>query len=334
MATFRFRADRWQVQIRRKGSPPVTKTFILKRDAEAWARQTEACLERGDIPAEIRSSSERRTLAEIVIRYRDTISIRKKGHDVERIVLNAFLRDPIAALWADALTQGDFAEYRDRRLLTVCSNTLRREFSTLHHMLEVARSEWSLSLRANPLHKLRVGRSSPHRERRLQSGEECRLMASADQCRSKMIRPFISMALETGMRRGELLKLLWSDVDIEARSVLVRDAKNGSSRHIPLTKRATMVLASLPRDNALVFPMRANAFRLTWERLRKRADLEDLHFHDLRHEAVSRLFELGLTAPEVALVSGHRDARMLFRYAHPMRQRVLQIMDSAGEPPR
>jgi len=70
--------------------------------------------------------------------------------------------------------------------------------------------------------------------------------------------------------------------------------------------------------------MSANAFRLSWERVRKRAGISDLHFHDLRHEAISRFFELGLSVPEVALISGHRDARMLFRYTHPMRETILK----------
>jgi integrase len=75
--------------------------------------------------------------------------------------------------------------------------------------------------------------------------------------------------------------------------------------------------------------MAPNAFRLAWERVRRRAGLDDLHFHDLRHEALSRFFEMGLTTPEVASISGHRDPRMLFRYSHPMRQRVLNVIDRA-----
>jgi integrase len=73
-----------------------------------------------------------------------------------------------------------------------------------------------------------------------------------------------------------------------------------------------------------------DAFRLAWERVRRRADLQDLHFHDLRHEALSRFFEMGLTTPEVASISGHRDLRMLFRDSHPMRQRVLEVINRAS----
>ena len=94
--------------------------------------------------------------------------------------------------------------------------------------------------------------------------------------------------------------------------------KNGSSREVPLSTKAAQVLARQRQrnDTPSPFPVTANGFRLAWDRLRNRAGLSDLRFHDLRHEAISRFFELGLNIPEVAVISGHRDPRMLFRYTH------------------
>ena len=94
--------------------------------------------------------------------------------------------------------------------------------------------------------------------------------------------------------------------------------KNGSSREVPLSTKAAQVLARQRQrnDTPSPFPVTANGFRLAWERLRSRAGLSDLRFHDLRHEAISRFFELGLNIPEVAVISGHKDPRMLFRYTH------------------
>jgi integrase len=88
-------------------------------------------------------------------------------------------------------------------------------------------------------------------------------------------------------------------------------------------------LADLLRTEGKLFPITANAVRLAWDRLVRRAQIEDLHFHDLRHEAISRLFERGLSVPEVAHISGHKDARMLFRYSHAVRERVLEKLDAA-----
>ena len=141
----------------------------------------------------------------------------------------------------------------------------------------------------------------------------------------------IALAIETGLRRGEMLALRWTAVLLPERSLTVAYFKNGSARTIPLTRHAVEVLAKLPRTSPMVFPMSPNALRLAWERIRRRAGCPDLHFHDLRHEAISRFFEMGLTTPEVASISGHRDIRMLMRYAHPMRQRIIEQMDK-GEP--
>lgn len=127
------------------------------------------------------------------------------------------------------------------------------------------------------------------------------------------------------MRRSELLGLLWVDVDWVNSTVLIRNSKNGSPRNIPLSVVAIQVLQMLKdgyeAPDRSVFQVSSNAFQLSWQRCKKRAakthpQILDLRFHDLRHEAISRFFELGLSVPEVALISGHKDVRMLFRYTH------------------
>ena len=120
------------------------------------------------------------------------------------------------------------------------------------------------------------------------------------------------------MRRSEILDLTWKDTSLEQQLAYLPLTKNGTSREVPLSTKAVDVLRDQEsrQDTPIPFPVNANAFRLAWERLRKRADLCDLRFHDLRHEAISRFFEMGLSIPEVAVISGHKDARMLFRYTH------------------
>ena len=122
--------------------------------------------------------------------------------------------------------------------------------------------------------------------------------------------------MATGMRLGELLRARWSDIDRDKRTLHIPETKNGHPRAIPLSSEALRIIDGVTQKNDLLFPLTANAVKLAWRRLAKRAKLGDLHFHDLRHEAISRFFEKGLTVPEVALISGHRDVRMLFRYTH------------------
>ena len=125
------------------------------------------------------------------------------------------------------------------------------------------------------------------------------------------------------MRWGEILAIEWEHIDFKDRILLIPRTKNGHSRTIPLTRTAIQILQSLPgTEGDHVFPITANAFRLAWERVKRQAGIEDLRFHDLRHEAISRFFEAGLNVPEVALISGHRDPRMLFRYTHPLQKQI------------
>src|SRR5690606_38199310 len=125
----------------------------------------------------------------------------------------------------------------------------------------------------------------------------------------------VRLAIETGMRRGEILALRWRNVSLAKAFVTVVESKNGYSRTVPLNLYALRILQEMrgitgPEKDNLVFPITPMSLRLAWNRLLRRAGIDDLHFHDLRHEAISRFFELGLTVPEVASISGHRDMRM------------------------
>jgi integrase len=240
-------------------------------------------------------------------------------------VLNAFLRHPICGKRLSDLSSSDFARYRDERLKAVTANTLRREFSPLHNMFEIGRDEWGLAITQNPLDKVRLECPNNRRERRLRPGELEAIIQSAKGTRNPLILPIIQFALETGLRRAELLSCTWDAVDFGNRCLTISTTKNGQPRIIPLTGKAAAILQSLQKsgDKAPIFPVSVNALKLAWVRLVRRAKIVDLHFHDLRHEAISRFFEHGLTAPEVALISGHQDLRMLFRYTHPTRSRIL-----------
>ena len=119
------------------------------------------------------------------------------------------------------------------------------------------------------------------------------------------------------MRKSEILNMRWEDVSLEKRTLHIPQSKNGHSRTIPLSSGVIVLLKRLKaKGRGVVFPISANAFRLSWDRVLVRAQIKGLHFHDLRHEAISRLFEKGLSIPEVALISSHRDYRMLARYTH------------------
>ena len=176
-------------------------------------------------------------------------------------------------------------------------------------------NEWGLMLSANPVDRVKMPPLSPARNRRLEDGEFERLEEAARQTKNPHIWPIIVFAIEAGMRRGEILGLRWEHVDLDRRIAFLLLTKNGSSREVPLSTKAIKVLVAQRQRNDTLspFPVTPNGFRSAWDRLKSRAGLSDLRFHDLRHEAISRFFELGLNIPEVAVISGHKDPRMLFR---------------------
>jgi integrase len=327
MASIRKRGNKYQVQVRRIGQASTSKSFHELKDAKAWARLMEVKADKGDLLADPKILKQT-TLAEIVRRYRCTISPRKRSCDTERLVLSAFLLHPICRLRLAELRSEDFAAYRDERLRKVKPSTVRRQLAIIKHALEVARDEWSVPIQGNPLTRLRFNGADQRRERRLRPGEQGALHAAARACRNRLIAPIIIVALETAMRRGEILALKRHHIDFDKRTLLIPESKNGRARTIPLSIPAIELLSKHCATDGRLFPITANAFRLAWERVKRRAGIEDLHFHDLRHEAISRFFEKGLSVPEVALISGHRDLRMLLRYTHPMSAGILKKLDS------
>lgn len=206
----------------------------------------------------------------------------------------------------------------------ITAKSAKRFLSPIQRMFEVAMDEWDIPLRENPLSRFKLKVIDNKRQRRLLHGELDGLIEAGKKTRNPLVLPIILFAIETAMRRGEILALRVRDIDLERHSATVRESKNGYSRTIPLSSAAVTLLTDAigrmdekdRQKNGRLFPTTPIALRLAWDRLTKRARIDDLHFHDLRHEAISRLFELGLTVPEVASVSGHRDMRMLFRYAH------------------
>lgn len=320
MATIRKRTSKWQVLIRRTGHPVISRSFFKKADAEEWARFTESQLDRGEMPASPRAL-DGHTVRGIIERYRDEVSIKKLSHNTEKYILDAFLRTPLADQPLAQVTSSDFSSFREERLKLVKPGTVNRQFQIIKHAFDIAMREWGIPLRENPLEKLKKLKVSNARNRRLESEEWEAIKIAVKVNRNPFIMPLVRLAIETAMRRGELIAMQWQHIDLEARTVFIPVTKNGHARTIPLTSEAVKVLKEIQgmkqADSKRVFPgMTGNSADHAWDRIVERAQIKNLHFHDLRHEAISRFFEMGLSIPEVALISGHRDYKMLFRYTH------------------
>ena len=314
MATYRKRGSKWQAIVRHKNIGTTSRSFHTKQAAIKWVISVEEQLEAG-IFGTLRPTHT--TLGELLQRYALEVTPVKRGATTELRRLQRLIRDPVSTLRVSQLTSQAIAAFRDRRLLDG-SRTCHYDLILIRHCLKIAMNEWGLMVSANPVDRVKMPPSSPARNRRLEDGEFDRLKEAAKQTKNPHIWPVIVFAIETGMRRGEILGLRWEHVDLDRRIAYLPLTKNGSSREVPLSTKAVRVLAKQRQrnDTPSLFPVTLNGFRLAWDRLRRRAGLSDLRFHDLRHEAISRFFELGLNIPEVAVISGHKYPRMLFRYTH------------------
>ena len=324
----RLQSGKWQVQIRVSGLRPLARSFESRASAQKWARQTETQLSEGDLGAGS-DILRKTTLASLIERYRDSITVLKKSRSSEAVLINAMLRHPFTQMSLAALTPRHFADYRDLRARTVKASTINHDLAILNQVYRLARSEWAVPV-INPLAGLRRPKADRSRDRRLMPGEVDQLMDAAQKCRNKHIRPMVEFAIETAMRRSEILAIAWADIDHHRRTLHIPVTKTGNPRTIPLTANAIAILAR--RDGPRPFAMSVESFHMAWKRLINRAGIRDLHFHDLRHEAISRFFEMGLSVPEVALISGHKDYRMLARYTHLRAEDVASKLWARSEP--
>ena len=190
------------------------------------------------------------------------------------------------------------------------------DLQLIRHALNVATAEWGVTLQSNPVDAIRMPPKPKPRERRLKPGEYELLLSHAVISQSWFMKPLITLGVETGMRLGEMLKLNWDDWDSEKQTLFLRDTKNGSNRLIPISNDANAVIQTLTKSHQRILPTNYEAVKSAWRRLCLRAGIQQLRFHDLRHEAISRWFEQGLTISEVMKLSGHKTFMTAFNYSH------------------
>ncbi len=317
MATITRRAkNQWRARVR-CGGQSIGKTFDTCDEAERWATQTEEEIDKGLYAS--RTEAERTSLREALSRYEKEVSAHKKSGKGEKWTIRQWQSSSLADCSLASIRGKDVAEFiEERRTGGHGSNTIRLLLALLSHLYTVAASSWGMESLRNPVPLARTARPKlPRgRERRLQDGEEEKLLTAASDYGGE-IRLIIQIALETAMRRGEIAAMRWEHLDRRVRVLRIPEAKNGEARAVPLSAKAMQVLESLPRQiNGKVWSMRDMSISHAFVRVCKRADIKGLCFHDLRHEATSRLFEKGLNPMEVSAITGHKTLQMLKRYTH------------------
>lgn len=351
MAVIENRGDyQWRALVRRKGFPAYSRTFERQRDAQAWATDVEAAIGRRDL-AEVRRLTATGkqlggTIADLVTKYEAEV-LPSRGQARSEKPRLVRIKETLGKLTVPMLTPQDVAKWRDERLAEGASvGTVRHDLNTLSKLLGHAISEWGIEGLRNVVRDVKKPEIAKGRDRRVSELELEYLLRAArhvppdrpDEAPAPDLAPLITLGVETSMRLGELLGLQWKHVDLKGRTAHLIKTKNGESRTVALSTKAVAALKELKKVQRLdgkVFGWAgSDSVSHPFRRCSKRAlalykadctearktpiagFLADVRFHDLRHEATSRLFEKGLNPMEVASMTGHKSMQMLKRYTH------------------
>lgn len=309
MATIRNRNGRWHVQIRKANARPISRTFTLRKDAEIWARETERHIElEGCVVSKRKMLLD--TLSVLISRYVKEEGQYNRSYKVEKYYLNQICNEPFANIPLSQLGPQDIQGWVSLLRKTHKPSSIARRLGLISRVLNIAIKRWGYSINNHAAYVSKPSVTPPRIDRIDKDTLEILYNPEG------MFGWMVVLALETGMRRGEIIGVRWADYYPEKRVLQLHITKNGYPRFIPLSPKAAEAIENGDRTQEYIFPMTGNAVYLAWRRLKKKHNIEGLRFHDLRHEAISRMFDEGLTVPEVASISGHRTVSMLFRYAH------------------
>ena len=335
------RSGNWQAVIRRTGWPQITKTFRLKRDAQHWAHSVEDEMLRGTYIQ--RTSAEKMTISMALERYqKEVVPLKKTSTQLRERTRMREVERFFGLYSLVAVTPQLVSRFRDARLAQgKANNTVRLELALLSHLYTIAIKEWHLGLMTNPVQCIRKPSPGQGRQRRIEPEERARILEAVNQHSNPLLGWIVGIALETGMRRSEIVNLTCDQVDLGERVVLLPDTKNNTPRVVPLNRTATQLFKKAldnplrPADTDLIFfgnpgrdgIRRPYLYDPIWQDIKKRLGLSDLHFHDIRHEAISRLVESGLSDQSVSAISGHKSMQMLKRYAHLRAKTLVEKLD-------
>jgi len=301
----------FQVQIRRKGFRTIVKSFDTRTQAQKWARGIERKLDMGDFSDY--SEAGKLTLGDLLLRYKaENKHRRKKDWQNEEYKIKYILNDTISDTNCLKLSTKHLTEFRERRLMTVGGSTFNKDLSFISSVIQVAINDWGIYFPSNPCRAMKREKEPKPRTRVLEDSEQKELLEACALVENPYIKPMVQFSIETAVRQGELLKIKYNNINFRNRTLLLSDTKNGEDRTIPLSEKAFLILQSQPRQlDRSVFPMTKRKTDYWWKEALGKTKIKGFRWHDLRRHACTLLFEKGLSVPEVQLMSGHLDPKVL-----------------------
>lgn len=330
----------YRVKIRLKGHPSESASFGRLTDAKRWAQSTEAAIREGRYFKT--AEAKRHTLGELIDRYISE-ELPHKPKNARNIALHLnwwkselgeyALADVGPALIVQA--KNKLLSTKTRLGKPRSNATVVRYMASLSHAYSVATRDWSW-IDDSPMRKVTKPKQARGRERFLSDDERGRLLTACELSTSNFLYPVVVLALSTGMRRGEIMALRWSQIDLIKQRILLHDTKNGTSRAVPLTGLAHSLIQGMSEarriDTQVVFygndPQTPVDLKKPWTTAIAKAKLTDFRFHDLRHSAASYLAMNGATTIEIAAILGHKTLQMVKRYSHLANSHMSTVVGS------
>ncbi len=311
MATIRKHHGKWQVIIRRKGFPHEYKSFATWTDANKHAQDSENKINKGQF--EDLSEAMKVSLHDALARYRDEICKTRKWGDLDSYRINKLQTFKIAQYSLARINSNKIVKFRNELAKTMKASTINKYLTLISVVFNTAKTEWDISC-VNPVVKIKRLKEPEFSDERLSPEMERELLLHAPRSKMYWMKAFVIVGLESGMRRGELMSLKRKDVDLKNSTAIVRDTKNGTTRKIGLSPKATESLKSIiPSVDGRYFPTHADQFKFYWKQLCGWCGFK-IKFHLLRHEFASRRFEAGWDISAVATQGGWKDWKVLRRY--------------------
>lgn len=344
MASIQKRGTTYRARITRRGYTTQSQTFNSKVEAIKWARDIEHKIDNGTLPSHLKPTNILKNLNTpfkvATAEYITAHTALKKNYKSETLIIKK-----LTELWGELpIIEVNKAAVLSLRDLMISKNragaTINKYYNAISKIFQMLQDEWSLTI-DNPIKGIKRMPASPSRIKRITGLTLDTLMKAAEDTSPPLFTNILEIALETGMRRGELMGLQWHDVDLLNRRAYLYVTKNSEPRQVPLTQKAVEVFKSIPKtDPDKVFPVNMNWLRSCFEKTREKAKanwvgdsknpFDDIRFHDLRHEALSKLSDAGLNVIELAHISGHKVLSMLQVYTHPSHEAIFAKLDKSS----
>ena len=315
MASILKRNGKWRVEIRQKSSNGIYKSFITKEDATRWARETEIKIEQGlyqDL-----TLAKTTKLKDVLIQYRDRVSVNKKGYENERYKINKIIRSDIGDKTLSELSSLILFEFIEQQKKLYTASTINKSITIINLALKFAERFLGIALNKNPLKFIKRLKESNFIGQVIEHFEETLLLKHAEFSKLYWLKTAIILGIDCGLRRGEILKLKAEDINFKNSTAVLRDTKNGETREIGLSQRAIQEIKKLPiAIDGKLFPCkRLDTFSFYYNQLQRWSGVNK-RFHDTRHTFASRKATQGWSITEIAAQGGWKQLQVLKRYTH------------------